>query len=155
MSKEFQLKLITTADSPFIRHYTVDQLRRICALTKIDITGVTKKEEILSIIMEFKQVVNEHEISISSLPSTSRAPERRKLCNVQPFDATKTTITGWLDSFERACANQGFENMAEWPKMIDPFLTGAGQRAYENCEEDERKDWIKFKGEDLASVQRL
>ena len=78
----------------------------MCELSKIDLKGVTTKEDILEVMFGFPTLVDEIEVSTSSVSALQIQEERKmKLNNVQPFDKTTTTITGWIDAFERACVN--------------------------------------------------
>ena len=143
--------VIQTSESPFLKHYTVEHLRRICELTKIDIKGTKTKEEILEVMYDFHSLIDEIEIS-PVLANTAPLKERKmKLHNVQPYDKQKSTITGWIEAFERACLNQNFNERKDWPKLIDPFLTGSGQRAYENATPEERSDWESLKDKILRA----
>ena len=151
--------MIHTSESPFLKHYTVEHLRRICELTKIDLKRNKTKEEILIKTKEILEVMNNFytlldEIEISPVLANATQPQRErkiKIHNVQPYNKQKSTITGWIEAFERACVNQNFNESKDWPKLIDPFLTGSGQRAYENATLEVWTDWEKLKNKILSA----
>ena len=148
---ERRRQVTRTADAPYLQYITKEHLVEIRQWSNIDISGLKTKQEIVDMIKLFLTFIDEIEVSAAT-PSAETKVRKMKLSNVQPFDNSRSTITGWLDGFERACLNQNFPDQRDWTKLIDAFLTGPGQ-SIRKCVGRGEKRLDESTGKDSESIQ--
>lgn len=141
---------IKQADSGYVKHYTLESLKELCAENKLDTSECKVKSDYVQLIQdvpEFKDIFKPASFSTAHLQAQLNSQSRRKkLENVVLYDEKiYGSIDHFLDIFEHQAEFQGFSSKDEWSLLLEPLLSGAGSRAFSRIGSLELKDWDTVK----------
>lgn len=123
-------------EMPYISQYTFDHLKSICTVNHMDISGATKKQEVLDIILKFDAIID----PIADVAVPKQKSKEKHLENVPQFEEEKHEISTWLDIVRRQLKRQKFA-YEDWSYELEPLLTGRAQLAFSHMREDEKDDF--------------